>query len=63
MTAAIDNSFSTKGINFVIAYCRLSGSCLKGFRAAVELEDAAWLVMVLMLQYGASKGSFHAWDS
>ena len=62
-TDAIDNSLSTKGIDFVIAYCRPFGSCLKGCRAAAEIEDAAWLVRVLMSQYGAGKGSFHAWDS
>ena len=60
MTAAIDNSFSTKGIDFAMAYCRPSGGCLMRCRAAAELEDAAWLVRVLLSCYGAGKGSFHA---
>jgi hypothetical protein len=62
-TDAIDNSLSTKGIEFVIAYCRPFGSCLKGCLAAAEPEDSVWLVRVLLSQYGAGKGSFHAWDS
>ena len=64
MTAAIDNSFSTKDIDFAMAYCRPSGgSYLMSCRAAAEPEDAAWLVRVLLSCYGAGKGSFHAWDS